>query len=67
MTLMELTSREAGIIIYGGHTVGVFNWGRCDDNQIPVLSPFGEPIPWPEADIEACGEFVGAGWIEKTA
>lgn len=50
MTLMELTSHEAGIIVYGGNTVGVFNWGRCDDNQIPVLSPLGEPMPWPEAD-----------------
>lgn len=50
MTLMELTNHEAGIIVYSGNTVGVFNWGNCDDNQIPVLSPLGLPMPWPEAD-----------------
>ena len=50
MTLMELTNHEAGIIVYGGNTVGVFNWGTCDDNQIPVLSPLGLPMPWPEVD-----------------
>lgn len=50
MTLRELTNHEAGIIVYGGNTVGVFNWGNCDDNQIPVLSPLGLPMPWPEAD-----------------
>lgn len=24
-------------------------WGACDDNQIPILSPFGEMMPWNEA------------------
>lgn len=50
MTLRELTNHEAGIIVYSGNTVGVFNWGNCDDSQIPVLSPLGLPMPWPEAD-----------------
>ena len=50
MTLMELTGHESGIIVYGDHTVGVFNWGTYDDNQLPVLSPIGTPMAWPEGD-----------------
>ena len=51
MTLMELTGHEAGIIVYpDSKTVAVYWWGNCDDNQIPVMSPLGEPMPWNEGD-----------------
>lgn len=49
MTLMELTHHEAGIILYGEKTVAAVNWMSCDDDQIPVLSPFGTMMPWNEA------------------
>ena len=51
MNLMELTGHEAGIIVYpDSNSVAVYNWGQCDDNQIPILSPLGEPVNWPEAE-----------------
>ena len=43
MTLMELTGHEAGIIIYGDNSVGVFNWGNYDENRIPILAPRRHP------------------------
>lgn len=52
MTLMELTGHDAGIILYGGDTVAVANWGNLDDDQIPMLSPFGgQMIGWTEDGI----------------
>lgn len=51
MTLMQLTGHEAGIIIYpNSKTVAVYNWGQCDDNQVPIMSPLGEPMPWDEGE-----------------
>lgn len=47
-TLMELTRQESGIICYEGNTVGVWNWGSCEDYHIPMLSPIGGMISWPE-------------------
>ena len=75
MTLIELTGHESGIIIYGDDAVGVFNWGRCGDNQLPLLSPFGLPMPWPDAgdvfdDVEEAhvkdirDELPGSIWME---
>ena len=48
MTLMELTGHEAGIVCYGGNTVAVVNWSRCDDDALPVLGPFGTMLDLPE-------------------
>lgn len=48
--LYEGTKHEAGIIIYENGEVGVFNWAGCNDNQIPLLSPWGDPINWPNDD-----------------
>ena len=39
MTLCDLTRHESGIVVYGGNTVAVYNWSRCDDDQMPVLYP----------------------------
>ncbi len=75
MTLFELTGHEAGIIVYGDNTVGVFNWGTYDDNQIPILSPIGFPMAWPEpSDVfggfnetysdDFRSEIPGSIWIE---
>lgn len=50
MTLMELTGHESGIIVYEDNSVGVYNWGSCGDNQLPLLSPLGWPMPWKEGD-----------------
>lgn len=48
MTLMELTGKESGIVVYGDLSVGVFNWGRLEDDCLPVVlpmlnMPFGFP------------------------
>ena len=40
MTLMELTGHEAGIIVYENGDVIVVNWNQCDDDCVPVLSPW---------------------------
>lgn len=56
MTLLELTNHEAGIIIYGGNSVAVANWTIFDEDQMPILSPFGTMMPWNEAP----GVFDGA-------
>ena len=40
------TKHEAGIIVYSGNSVAVYNWASCDDNRVPMLSPFGQPIEW---------------------
>lgn len=50
--LRELTEHTAGIIIYGGESVGVYDWGRLDDAQIPILSPIGTPMGWPCPELE---------------
>ena len=47
MTLYELTNHEAGIIVYPGNAVAVFNWATLDDDRLPMLSPFGGMIGWP--------------------
>lgn len=76
MTLMELTGHEAGIIIYGDNSVGVFNWGNYDENRIPILAPGGIPMAWPEADDVFVGatekrvndirdEIPGTIWVEE--
>ncbi len=44
------TSHEAGILIYGHNSVIVCNWGTCEDNYIPIASPFGTLMPWPYPD-----------------
>lgn len=41
------TNHEAGIILYGEDTVGVFNWGQFDDGFIPMVGPIGFIVPWP--------------------
>lgn len=46
MTLMQLTSHEAGIIVYPDGAVAVANWGQYDDDMLPILGPFGLLIPW---------------------
>lgn len=56
MTLMDLTGHESGIVIYQDKTVGVYNWCSYDDDQFPIISPFGTPIPWNEDS----GVFDGA-------
>ena len=48
MTLQDLTGHEFGVICYAGNAVGVFNWNGFDENEIPILSPVGTPIPWDE-------------------
>ena len=58
MTLEELTNHESGIILYGGSTVGVFNWCNIDDNHLPIAGPIGMAVNWPEED----GVFDGATW-----
>lgn len=51
MTLQELTGHESGIILYGGSSIAVCNWSGCDDDQIPMLSPFGGAmLNWPAGD-----------------
>ena len=37
MKLYDLTNQESGIILYGGKTVGVFNWSRLEDNELPAV------------------------------
>jgi len=75
MYLLQLTEHEAGIIVYGENTVGVWNWGLCDDDQIPALSPIREQMAWPEEagvfdDVKSYrfsdvrNEIPGAIWIE---
>lgn len=46
MTLRELTSHTSGIIVYPDGAVLVSDWGRCDDDCLPILSPFGTLMPW---------------------
>lgn len=48
MNLLENTKHESGIIIYGGKTVGIYNWQGvgCGDDEIPMISPLGYPINW---------------------
>lgn len=76
MTLMELTNHEAGIIVYGDNSVGVFTWGNYDENRIPILAPGGIPMAWPEADDVFVGvtaehfddfrsEIPGTIWLEN--
>lgn len=48
MNLFELTNHESGIVVYPEGGVIVTNWGSYDEDQMPVLSPFGELMPWPE-------------------
>lgn len=43
------TNHEAGIILYGDGTVGVFNWGQFDDGFIPMVGLVGLVVPWPFA------------------
>lgn len=76
MTLMELTGPEAGIIVYGDNSVGVFNWGNYDENRLPILAPGGIPMAWPDADDVFVGvakahlddfrsEIPGTIWIDE--
>lgn len=52
MTIYELTNHESGVILYGGNTVAAVNWSNLDDDQIPMLSPFGgQMIGWTEEGI----------------
>lgn len=55
-TLMDLTGQESGILIYGENGVIVTNWCNYDKNRMPLLSPFGVLMPWPEEE----GVFHGA-------
>ena len=48
MNLFERTNHESGIVVYPEGGVIVTNWGSYGEDQMPVLSPFGEPMPWPE-------------------
>lgn len=48
MNLRELTNHESGIIVYQSGSVIVVNWGNYDDDQMPVLSPLGLPMQWPQ-------------------
>jgi len=48
------TGHEAGIILYGDNTVGVYNWGQFDDGFIPMVGPVGMVVPFPvNSDDEA--------------
>lgn len=45
MTLMELTGKESGIVVYGDRSVGVFNWATLEDDRLPVvLTSFDVPF-----------------------
>lgn len=37
MTLMELTGKESGIVVYGDRSVGVFNWANLGDDRLPAV------------------------------
>ena len=54
-TLRELTNQESGIIIYGGDTVGVFNWPNLGDAQMPCTFGGMFVMGWycPELEGEA--------------
>lgn len=41
------TKHEAGIVLFGDSTVGVFNWGQFDDGYIPMVGSAGLIVPWP--------------------
>lgn len=41
------TGHEAGIIVYGGETVGCFNWVQLDNGCLPMVGPHGFIVPWP--------------------
>ena len=59
------TGNESGIIVYEDNAVGVFNWAAlgCEDNCLPMLSPFGTPINWPAA-ADDNDEIVHIGFVD---
>lgn len=61
--LYDDTNHEAGIIVYEDNVVGVFNWAGCENNCIPMLSPFGTPINWP-ANVDDDAEIVHIGFVD---
>lgn len=50
--MREETCHESGIIIYGNGDVAVYNWAQCDDNEYPMLSPWGSQMNWPDSTEE---------------
>lgn len=56
--LYENTHHEAGIILYGDKTIGVFNWGQFDDGFVPMVGPVGIVVPWPAGTAENDVELV---------
>lgn len=59
MRLWDITGQGTGIVIYDDESVGVFNWERLDDAQIPLLSPLGLPMGWPCPELEGDAEIEG--------
>ncbi len=69
MTLVELTRQESGIIVFplesnvfqDRHTVGVYNWARCGNEELPIVF-YGDYIglPW-KADHQLLEQAKGSG------
>lgn len=59
------TRHESGIILYGGNTVGVCNWMSCGENEIPMLSPFGDLLNVP-LNVEQGDQDQDLVHIERT-
>lgn len=58
--LLVDTRHEAGLILYGGKTVGVFNWGQMDDGFVPMVGPIGIVVSWPlDTEEDAALAHVG--------
>ena len=56
MTLMELSKKESGIIVFENGDIIVANWMSAGDDQLPLLSPFGNDLinfPFADGTIEA--------------
>lgn len=61
--LFDDTNHEAGIIVYGDNSVGVYNWTSCSDHVLPLLSPFGTPINWPK-DVDDGAEITHVDHVD---
>ncbi len=46
MTVYELTGQESGIVVYDSGEVLVVNWSGYEEDELPMLSPFGTVLSW---------------------
>lgn len=47
LSLMDITGQESGIVVYDDEVI-VTNWSQYDPDRLPVLSPIGTVMAWPQ-------------------